>query len=1251
MSIFFQWFASAEWVQIVTALLHSLWQGAVVVLLLALFLRRVSDPVVRYRVSLAALVGVVLTGMLTWAVLSTSERHPSSVPVNEPQVQPQANPAEAAVLSDNSDKIIVTTKSLPTALGFHWTGWLALMWLVGAGLMMIRMAVKVAGAGRLRRSCSPLNDARIEKLLAEARQAVGLVRQVRVGVTDRLTSPAVVGVLVPMLVLPLSLLSTLTPEQIRFVLLHELAHIRRGDYLANLFQFFVESLFFFNPAIWWISHQVRREREACCDALATALSGAPADYARTLVHVAENSLQSGSAAAPAFGNQRDSSSLLERIHRLLVPGYRPSLRLTWRAMLAGLTLGSALLILSAVGTRTTVAAILSAEKPPTNSWPDPHFSRYEDINLQPRFLIVDKSQLSAVLPQLVPGNPVAIPSDEWADFQRKLEAADAVTYNRAKPLGFQVMSGGNFHVQVGGCTNNVVSFNVEQRGAISVVVGAEVHFSSTLADWSQMDFFWTPWKEAGAVRSEMKLALEGRTNVAQTAEITIPLGGGMAWEMEAGDEKFQIVLLEPSLTGKTDLADPISIHIKSPDSQNPDLQDRMNEARDQLEILAAKLGMPHEIAQSVMKLDADTLQKMFQSESLQKYLPYADKKRELDVLQRDQKVLEMKSVSAMADFNSADLSKHRSPDSDAVRMLEAEFSNQQSELNKANADFVAVVARYGIPYPVDFSKINEKNFTDYAEFFTVQLAVERQGAFYKALTKKIESLKQQTNQASTNSDFDKALAPKISRESSPDRKDIEDKLADIHLPQISLYNFSLGDVLLRLNRDSKQFDPSHIGINFVADDDITNAMIVFNPDQKDVSLKNVLIDIVGGSTTPIRYSIEDGGIVFHQEDSTNALQFRWFMVNPDVLAQKFNIEPETNATSRAAAMYSALRKSFQAAGADLKKPKTFMYNDRNGSILIRATASDLDAIEDVIQQLNYSPPYVNIKTTFIDASDEALWGLMKKYNITNRLASGGFSALLESGLGKALLDKCEADESMKIISTPDVSTVVGRQAEIMIGDVMTVVEGIKPEATLFPGIQSTNFGDVYKLKVVHVGPEMNLIPYQGSEDDSVQITAFPSLTEFLGYEKPTESVPVYLNGTRQGMLPVPRPLYRYRTMAANVTLSPGQTLVLCGVPWKETSVSPGGIDLPNPFAITNIEKKLMSPREMVLTNTVIMADQEKILLSAEPFGKPRAKSTAPDGRQMIVLVSVRFMDPAGNSVHMPKQTSSYTPNNLSAATR
>ncbi len=363
MNTLLQCFGSTEWAQVVKALLHSLWEGALVALALAVLLRRSINPVSRYRSSLAALASILCVGIITWAVMNAAERRASPPVLNQAPVEfinSSASVPGNTIPGSAQTVAVAVPHSVPPSI--RWTAWLALTWLAGTALMLGRAGVKVAGAERLRRSCQRFNDVRITTMLAEARRAVGLARQIRVGVTDKLTSPAVVGLFVPMLILPLSLMTTLTPEQIRFVLLHELAHIRRGDYLANLFQFFAESLLFFNPAVWWISHQIRREREACCDALAIELSGAPTDYARTLVHVAENVLNPAPAAASAFGDKREPSSLLERVQRLLVPGYRPSLRLTWRAMLTALLLGSILLVLSAVGTRITVAAILTPQQ-------------------------------------------------------------------------------------------------------------------------------------------------------------------------------------------------------------------------------------------------------------------------------------------------------------------------------------------------------------------------------------------------------------------------------------------------------------------------------------------------------------------------------------------------------------------------------------------------------------------------------------------------------------------------------------------------------------------------------------------------------------------------------------------------------------------------------------------------------------------------------------------------------------------------
>jgi beta-lactamase regulating signal transducer with metallopeptidase domain len=108
------------------------------------------------------------------------------------------------------------------------------------------------------------------KLLAErlaVRRAVQLTESALIQI------PTVVGWLRPVILLPASALTGLNTEQLEAILAHELAHIKRYDYLVNMLQTIVETLGFYHPAVWWISHKIRAEREHCCDDLAVSISG------------------------------------------------------------------------------------------------------------------------------------------------------------------------------------------------------------------------------------------------------------------------------------------------------------------------------------------------------------------------------------------------------------------------------------------------------------------------------------------------------------------------------------------------------------------------------------------------------------------------------------------------------------------------------------------------------------------------------------------------------------------------------------------------------------------------------------------------------------------------------------------------------------------------------------------------------------------------------------------------------------------
>jgi hypothetical protein len=136
---------------------------------------------------------------------------------------------------------------------------------------------------------------------------------VRLLVSGLVQAPAVVGLLRPVVLLPVGLLTGFPAEQVEALLLHELAHIRRYDYLVNALQSMVEALLFYHPAVWWISGHMRCERELCCDDRAVAVTGDPEGYARALAEVGAAAMHAHyQAAVSATGG-----SLANRVARLL----------------------------------------------------------------------------------------------------------------------------------------------------------------------------------------------------------------------------------------------------------------------------------------------------------------------------------------------------------------------------------------------------------------------------------------------------------------------------------------------------------------------------------------------------------------------------------------------------------------------------------------------------------------------------------------------------------------------------------------------------------------------------------------------------------------------------------------------------------------------------------------------------------------------------------------------------------------------
>ena len=188
--------------------------------------------------------------------------------------------------------------------------WTLPVWLTGVFLLALRLVWSSRHVSRLRREGEPAPSVLRETVLRLA-ERVGVSRSVRVLVSGLADSPSVVGWLRPVILVPAASFLNLNAAQLEAVLVHELAHIRRHDYLANLLQTVAETVLFYQPAVWWVSSRIRTERELCCDDVAVEVCGDSVGYARALTL-----LERARLAGPELALSSAAGPVLHRVRRL-----------------------------------------------------------------------------------------------------------------------------------------------------------------------------------------------------------------------------------------------------------------------------------------------------------------------------------------------------------------------------------------------------------------------------------------------------------------------------------------------------------------------------------------------------------------------------------------------------------------------------------------------------------------------------------------------------------------------------------------------------------------------------------------------------------------------------------------------------------------------------------------------------------------------------------------------------------------------
>jgi general secretion pathway protein D len=372
----------------------------------------------------------------------------------------------------------------------------------------------------------------------------------------------------------------------------------------------------------------------------------------------------------------------------------------------------------------------------------------------------------------------------------------------------------------------------------------------------------------------------------------------------------------------------------------------------------------------------------------------------------------------------------------------------------------------------------------------------------------------------------------------------------------------------------------------------------------------------------------------------------------------------------------AVRNFFVTVGVDLTAPKTVFFNDREGSLIVRASLQDLDIIQDAVQVLNIAPPQVNIKAKFVEVSqndsralgfdwflgnvlmgngrlvgsagtapsftgspsranpegtfpgsvangtaipsspsDQILTGGLR--NNLNAPAIATLTGILTDPQFRVVMHALQQRDGVDLLNEASVTTLSGRQTQIQVVDLQTIVSGVSLNQTSAGGgggITGTGSAGAigssvnYPLTTLPIGPTLDVVPYVSADGFTIQMTIIPTITEFIGYDDPGAFVPQAQSVSGGGggaALPLtatlPLPHFRVRQITTSAIIWDGQTIVLGG---------------------------------LITEDVIKFKDQIPILGDLPLVGRLfRNESSQTKKKNLVVFVTPQIIDPAGNRFH------------------
>jgi bla regulator protein BlaR1 len=407
------------------AILHASWHAAVLtaIVLLAQALLRRHLPA-RWRFALWFLVLVRLSliplpesrwSLYNW--LPAPERAAHLLPATAQPLAAHIDGASLAALENAA----IPSHAPPPGLPINIWQIAAAFYLAGVAIVLARALLATIALRSTVRGARPIDDPALLAAVDAARRSVGLRRPLPARITTELPSPAVVGVLRPRLLLPLEVLTAFTPAELRFVFLHECAHIRRNDVALNYWLVLVAALHWFNPIVWLMLPRIRADRELACDEAVLLNTNETAAYGETLLKLAESSV----LARPLVGavGVVETRSFFKRRIRMIAafrrtPAWLATPALGLIIVMAGATLTSAVTAAAQTAAKAAGVAPASAAPEPANGPSAEELKLRRQLDSRLKQLSADDQPLESVLAFLADQGGINM-SVNW----RALEAA------------------------------------------------------------------------------------------------------------------------------------------------------------------------------------------------------------------------------------------------------------------------------------------------------------------------------------------------------------------------------------------------------------------------------------------------------------------------------------------------------------------------------------------------------------------------------------------------------------------------------------------------------------------------------------------------------------------------------------------------------------------------------------------------------------------------------------------------------------